>query len=136
MLWWLTDRRPEAFSFAKTYLLTHNAPANQAGDPKGVYSTTVAASGLTSVSTGRAADTVFRAPSRDPHAPDLVGIVQHGVVYTGNVKRSPSTAATIRKTATCRCSSPAPACRPHLSSTRADNPDCADHPPPARPRPR
>ena len=87
MPWWLTDRRPEAFSFAKTYLLTHNAPANQAGDPKGVYSTTVAASGLTSVSTGRAADTVFRAPSRDPHAPDLVGIVQHGVVYTGNVKK-------------------------------------------------
>jgi hypothetical protein len=39
------------------------------------------------VFTGNAADTLFRAPNGDPHAPDLVGIAQHGVVYTGNVKK-------------------------------------------------
>jgi hypothetical protein len=87
MLMWLSDRSPAALSFAKQWLLSHDAPANVAGDPKGVYSTTVSASGLTRVYTGAAADTLFRAANGDTHAPDLVGIAQHGVVYTGNVKK-------------------------------------------------
>jgi hypothetical protein len=87
MLLWLSDRQPAALAYAKQYLLTHSAPANTAGDAKGVYSTTVASSGLTRVYTGTAADTLFRAPNGDTHAPDLVGIAQHGVVYTGGVKK-------------------------------------------------
>lgn len=87
MLMWLSDRHSAALAFAKKYLLTHTAPANTAADPKGVYSTTVTASGLTRVYTGPAADTLVRAANGDSHAPDLVGIAQHGVVYTANVKK-------------------------------------------------
>ena len=87
MLLWLSNRSFGALVFAKQYLLTHSAPANVAGDPKGVYSTTVAASGLTKVYIGAGANTFVGASNGDPNAPDLIGIVQHGVVYTGNVKK-------------------------------------------------
>jgi hypothetical protein len=71
---------PTALAFAKNYLLTHRAPANLITDPKGVFSTTVPASGLTSIATGADADALFGASPGDSHAPDLVGIAQHGVV--------------------------------------------------------
>ena len=87
MLWWLSDRSSTALNFASSYLLHHPAPANTITDPKGVYSTTVKSSGLTRVYTGAAADTLFRARAGDTHAPDLVGIAQPGVVYTGKVKK-------------------------------------------------
>ncbi len=87
MLLWLSDRHPDALAFAKQYLLTHSAPANRAGDPAGVYSTTVTSSGLTRVYTGRGADALVSARPGDPHAPDLIGIAQHGVVYTGKTKK-------------------------------------------------
>jgi hypothetical protein len=45
------------------------------------------ASGLTSIATGTQADALFGAPTGDSHAPDLVGISQHGVVYTGGVSK-------------------------------------------------
>ena len=87
MLLWLADRSPAAESFVSHYLLTHSAPANRIGDAKGVYSTSVAASGLTSVHIGLGADRFVSAPRNDPHAPDVIGIAQHGVVYTGGVKK-------------------------------------------------
>jgi hypothetical protein len=87
MLMWLTDRSAGALEFAKQFLLTHSAPANTITDPKGTFSTTVAASGLTQVYTGRAADVLVRAGNGDTHAPDLIGIAQHGVVYTGGVAK-------------------------------------------------
>ena len=87
MLMSLSDRHADALAFAKNYLLNHDAPANLAGDAKGVYSATVKASGLTTVYTGSAADTLVRAANGDSHAPDLIGIAQPGVVYTGNVKK-------------------------------------------------
>jgi hypothetical protein len=87
MLVWLSDHSPAAESFAKSYLLNHSAPANKIDDPKGTYSTSVTASGLTAVYTGAQADAQFGAPVGDSHAPDLVGIAQHGVVYTGGVAK-------------------------------------------------
>jgi hypothetical protein len=87
MLLWLSDRSPAALAFAKQYLLSHDAPANTISDPKGVYSTTVPASGLTTVYAGSAADALVGAQSGDSHAPDLIGVAQHGVVYTGGVKK-------------------------------------------------
>ena len=87
MLLWLSDRSPAALTFAKQYLLTHSAPANTINDAKGVYSTSVAGSGLTSVYTGASARALLGAPVGDSHAPDLFGIAQHGVVYTGGVKK-------------------------------------------------
>lgn len=87
MLLWLSDRSAAAENYARTYLLSHRAPANTINDAKGVYSTSVAASGLTKVYTGLAADKLVAARANDPHAPDLIGIAQHGVVYTGGVKK-------------------------------------------------
>jgi hypothetical protein len=87
MLMWLSDHRAAALKFVTKYLLTHSAPANLATDPKGVFSATVQKSGLTTVYTGGAADALVGAPNGDAHAPDLIGIAQHGVVYTGNVKK-------------------------------------------------
>lgn len=87
MLLWLADRSSTALAFAKHYLLTHSAPANTITDPKGVTSSTVRASGLRSVSVGAAADRLVGARVGDPHAPDLIGIGQQGVVYTGGVKK-------------------------------------------------
>jgi hypothetical protein len=87
MIMSLSDPTPTALAFAKNYLLSHSAPANRITDPKGIFSTSVAASGLTAVYTGPAADALFGAKAGDPHAPDLVGIAQHGVVYTGGVKK-------------------------------------------------
>ena len=52
-----------------------------------MHSTTVTSSGLTRVYTGNAVDTLFGAPAGDAHAPDIVGIAQYGVVYTGGVKK-------------------------------------------------
>ena len=87
MLVWLSDHSATALAFAKQYLLTHNAPANKINDPKGTYSATVSASGLTAVYTGSAADALVGAQPGDSHAPDIIGIGQHGVVYTGGVKK-------------------------------------------------
>ncbi len=87
MLLWLSDRSTAALDYAKSYLLSHSAPANTSTDPKGVYSTSVGHSGLTKVYTGVAADQLVGARAGDPHAPDLIGIAQHGVVYTGGVKK-------------------------------------------------
>ena len=87
MLLWLSNRTPEALAFTRHYLLGHSAPANLVTDPQGVFSTTVPSSGLTAVHTGIDADNLFHARRGDAHAPDVVGIVQHGVVYTGKVKK-------------------------------------------------
>ena len=87
MLLWVSDRSAAALAFAKQYLLTHSAPANTISDAKGVYSTSVRASGLRRVLTGDAADRFVGARAGDTHAPDLIGIGQQGVVYTGGVKK-------------------------------------------------
>jgi hypothetical protein len=87
MLLWLSDRSARALSFVKDYLKTHSAPANLVTDPKGVFSTTVPSSGLAQIYAGSAADALMQAEPGDPRTPDVIGIVQHGVVYTGNVKK-------------------------------------------------
>jgi hypothetical protein len=87
MLLWLSDRSAVALATAKHYLLTHSAPANRNGDPTGTFSTSVPASGLTAVYTGAAADRLIGAKTGDSHVPDLIGIAQQGVVYTGKTAK-------------------------------------------------
>ncbi|WP_297342806.1 alkaline phosphatase family protein [Amnibacterium sp.] len=87
MLLWLSDRSTAARSYASHFLLSHSAPANRITDAKGTTSTTVASSGLTRVLTGKDADRFVGARAGDPHAPDLIGLVRYGVVYTGGVKK-------------------------------------------------
>ena len=79
MLLWLSDRSQAAADFVKNYLLTHSASGNNvAGHP-----ITVSASGLTKVYAGAASAAFYGVPVGDPRYPDVTGIVQHGVVYTG-----------------------------------------------------
>ncbi len=87
MLLWLSDRSPVALDFARTYLLGHRAPANVDGDPTGTSSTSVPSSGLRQVLTGAGADTYLGAHPGDARVPDLLGLAQQGVVYTGKTKK-------------------------------------------------
>ena len=79
MLLWLSDRSQAAADFVKQYLLTHSAAGNNvAGN-----AITVSASGLRKVYAGAGAAAFFGVPVTDPRVPDILGIAQHGVVYTG-----------------------------------------------------
>ena len=79
MLLWLSDRSQTAADFVKNYLLTHSAAGNNiAGNP-----ITVSASGLTKVYAGAASAAFYGVPVSDPRHPEITGIVQYGVVYTG-----------------------------------------------------
>ncbi len=79
MLLWLSDRSQAAANFVKTYLLTHSAAGNNiSGNP-----ITVSASGLAKVYAGAQSAAFFGVPNSDPRHPDILGIAQHGVVYTG-----------------------------------------------------
>ena len=79
MLIWLNDRSQAAADFAKNFLLTHSGTGNDInGNPK-PYS----ASGLTTVYAGDDAAAYFNVQPGDPRVPDVFGISQYGVVYTG-----------------------------------------------------
>jgi len=79
MLIWLGDRSRAATRFAKAFLLGHDGVGNDiAGNPK-----PYTASGLREVFAGRAAARYFGVPKGDPRVPDVFGISQYGVVYTG-----------------------------------------------------
>lgn len=83
MLLWLNDRSRAATRFAKAFLLTQNGVGNDIdGNPK-----PYTASGLREVFAGRAAARYFRVPYGDPRVPDVFGIAQYGVVYTGKKKK-------------------------------------------------
>ena len=76
---WLSNRSAAATSFARNYLLTHSASGtNYSGGP-----ITVSASGLKAVYAGNAAAAFFGVSPSDPRHADVVGVVKHGVVYTG-----------------------------------------------------
>jgi len=81
MFLWLNDRSRAALAFARSFLLGFDQPASAdaatdiAGNAVGFT-----ASGLTRVANG---PRFFGVPFSDARVPDLVGVVQHGVVYTG-----------------------------------------------------
>ena len=79
MLLWLSNRSQAAADFVKDYLLSHPAAGNNInGSP-----ITVTASGLQRVYAGAASAALYGVPVSDPRHPDVTGIAQHGVVYTG-----------------------------------------------------
>jgi arylsulfatase A-like enzyme len=82
---WLNDRSQAALDFARTFLLGYSQPASAhaATDYSGA-AVGFSSSGLTSVLDGPA---LFGVPASDARVPDLVGVVQHGVVYTGGTKK-------------------------------------------------
>ncbi|HSS93639.1 MAG TPA: alkaline phosphatase family protein [Candidatus Dormibacteraeota bacterium] len=79
MLIWLNDRSATATQFAKTFLLGHSGTGNDInGNPK-----PYTASGLTKVYAGVSAAAYFHTSVGDSRVPDVLGISQVGVVYTG-----------------------------------------------------
>jgi hypothetical protein len=87
---WLTDRTEAAAQFVKDDLLTHSATGTtyNSSNPRAAGpSRTLASSGLTKVFAGDEAARYFHTSTSDPRHPDVWGIVQHGVVYTGKTKK-------------------------------------------------
>src|SRR5215469_13647293 len=83
MLLWLSDRSQTAANFVKNYLLTHSAAGNNINDQP----ITVSSSGLRKVYAGAQSAKFFGVPNSDPRHPDVLGIAQHGVVYTGGTAK-------------------------------------------------
>jgi len=80
---WFSEHTQQAAAFAKSYLLAHSASGN------GITGAglTVASSGLTTVYAGSEVAGFFHTAATDERIPDIFGIVQHGVVYTGGTSK-------------------------------------------------
>ena len=76
-MWWLSDRSHAAARFVRQYLRTHTATGNTADGG------TLPHSRLAQIYAGRASARCFGVPVSDPRHPDVWGVVQVGVVYTG-----------------------------------------------------
>jgi hypothetical protein len=76
---WLSNRSEQAAEFVASYLMSHSATGNTANGA----ARTLPSSGLAQVYAGAAAAAYFGVPVSDPRHPDVWGVVQHGVVYTG-----------------------------------------------------
>jgi hypothetical protein len=79
---YLSDISQQAADFVKEYLWTHSAT----GTAYDGSSRTLEHSGLAQIFAGRAAARYFHVPVNDPRHPDVWGVVQVGVVYTGGKK--------------------------------------------------
>jgi arylsulfatase A-like enzyme len=79
---YLSDTSEAAAEFVKRYLWTHSAT----GVAYDGSSRTLEHSGLTKIFAGEDAARYFDVPRSDPRHPDVWGVVQVGVVYTGGTK--------------------------------------------------
>jgi hypothetical protein len=79
---YLSDTSQQAADFVKDHLWSHSAT----GVAYDGSSRTLAHSGLAAIYAGRAAARYFGVPLNDPRHPDVWGVVQVGVVYTGGSK--------------------------------------------------
>ncbi len=79
---YLSDTSQQAADFVKVYLWNHSAT----GVAYDGSSRTLAHSGLAQIYAGNAAAQYFGVPVSDPRHPDVWGVVQVGVVYTGGTK--------------------------------------------------
>ncbi|WP_406464622.1 alkaline phosphatase family protein [Streptomyces sp. NBC_01622] len=83
MLLWLSDRSAAATAFAKRYLLAQNGTGTDINTRPKAYTH----SGLSEVYAGQAAVDYFHVKAGDARVPDLLGVAQYGVVYTGGTKK-------------------------------------------------
>jgi hypothetical protein len=83
MLLWLTDRSQAATEFAEKYLLAQSGT----GTDINAASKAFTRSGLSKVYAGSAAARYFHVEAGDARVPDVFGIAQYGVVYTGGTKK-------------------------------------------------
>lgn len=92
MLLWFSDRTQAAANFAATFLKGYSGTGSVAdGKAKatdiGGAAKPYTAAGLATVYAGWGASNFIGVPHSDPRVPDLIGVVQHGVVYTGGTKK-------------------------------------------------
>jgi len=74
---WLNDRSTNATDYARQFLLNYNdSTASVDGKP-------VTSAGLYQIYAGAAAAKLIGVHQGDPRVPDVIGIAQYGVVYTG-----------------------------------------------------
>jgi hypothetical protein len=78
MLLWLNDRSSTATDYARQFLM------NYADSTASVDNKPVTSAGLTQIYTRAAAARLIGVPQSDPRVPDVIGIAQYGVVYTGH----------------------------------------------------
>lgn len=83
MLLWLTDRSPAATDFAKQYLLEQNGTGTGSTGAAKAFTR----SGLQTVYAGADVARYFGVRPGDDRVPDLFGVTQYGVVYTGGTKK-------------------------------------------------
>ncbi|MFG1643467.1 alkaline phosphatase family protein [Amycolatopsis sp. NPDC049252] len=83
MLLWLADRAPAATAFAKQYLLARNGTGTGSTGAAKAFTH----SGLQTVYAGADAARYFGVRPGDDRVPDLFGVTQYGVVYTGGTKK-------------------------------------------------
>ncbi|MGD3111662.1 alkaline phosphatase family protein [Streptomyces sp. YGL11-2] len=83
MLLWLNDRSTAATEFAKQYLLAQHGNGTDINTKPKAFTH----SGLSTVYAGRAAAGYFGVKPGDARVPDVFGIAQYGVVYTGGTKK-------------------------------------------------
>ncbi len=83
LLLWLSDRSPTATRFVRQWLLSHPATGTTAT----LGSRTVSGSGLSRVYAGDAAAAFYGVSPAEARHPDVVGVAQAGVVYTGGTKK-------------------------------------------------
>jgi hypothetical protein len=79
MLLWLNDRSPAATQFAQKFLAGHSGTGNDITGAAKAYTS----SGLAKIYAGEAAADFMGVPHGDARVPDLIGVTQIGVVYTG-----------------------------------------------------
>jgi Type I phosphodiesterase / nucleotide pyrophosphatase len=78
MLLWLNDRSNTATDYARQFLQNYNdSTASVDGKP-------VTSAGLSLVYTGAAAARLIGVDQSDPRVPNVIGLAQYGVVYTGH----------------------------------------------------
>lgn len=92
VLLWLKDRSATATSFAQRFLLSYNGNGTGArGRAKATDSSGAPVAyrngGLRAVFAGTAAAQFIGVHPGDSRVPDLIGLVQHGVVYTGSTSK-------------------------------------------------
>lgn len=79
MMVWLTDRSAAAAAFAKNFLAGYAGTGNDiTGAPR-----SYTAAGLAEIYAGADAAAFVGVPAGDARVPDLIGVTQPGVVYTG-----------------------------------------------------
>ncbi|MFJ6836025.1 alkaline phosphatase family protein [Streptomyces sp. NPDC091209] len=83
MLLWLTDRSQAAAEFAKSYLLAQSGTGTDINAAPKAFTH----GGLSKVYAGSAAARYFHVETGDARVPDLLGLAQYGVVYTGGTKK-------------------------------------------------